>query len=36
MALKKEILLSEMNEADITKADFVKSPMPGTVVKIYC
>jgi len=21
---------------DLGKADFVKSPMPGTVVKVYC
>ncbi|CDW87420.1 3-methylcrotonyl-carboxylase subunit alpha [Stylonychia lemnae] len=33
---KKEILESELGEGDIAKADFVKSPMPGTVVKIYC
>lgn len=26
----------KLAEGDIVKADFVKSPMPGTVVKIYC
>lgn len=33
---KKEILESQLVEGELVKADFVKSPMPGTVVKIYC
>lgn len=33
---KKEILESQLVEGELVKADYVKSPMPGTVVKIYC
>jgi biotin carboxyl carrier protein len=33
---KKEELFSQGEGLDIGKADFVKSPMPGTVVKVYC
>lgn len=34
--LKKEELFSQGEGIDLGKSDFVKSPMPGTVVKIYC
>ncbi len=34
--MKKPILESEKLEGDMVKADYVKSPMPGTVVKVYC
>jgi len=33
---KKEILQSELGEGEDEHADFVKSPMPGIVAKIYC
>jgi biotin carboxyl carrier protein len=33
---KKEELQTQEEGSDVGKADFVKSPMPGTVVKIYC
>ena len=34
--VKKEELFSQGEGLDLGKADFVKSPMPGTVVKVYC
>jgi acetyl-CoA carboxylase biotin carboxyl carrier protein len=36
LTLKTEQLQSELSGSDLVKADFVKSPMPGTVVKVYC
>ena len=36
IAKKKDELLAEDGQLDGAKADFVKSPMPGTVIKCYC
>lgn len=36
IAKKKDELLAEDGQLDGVKDDFVKSPMPGTVIKCYC
>ena len=34
--MQKEVALTNKGVEDLGKAGFVKSPMPGTVVKIFC
>lgn len=36
IAKKKDTLLSQEGGIDMGKSEFVKSPMPGTVIKVYC